>query len=434
MLIPMSFEIKGFYDFIHLWRDVGYGLPRRGSVPIEFVDWLTATITKALELDVIPKDDADKAYFFALWLGSVELLQFALARLLLRLDPDAARTAMVLDDASLFSEHRSELGDIVTSALHDTILLDDVALVKRFIRHPLTAKDGLFDDTPALQVACKYPENKHHAEIRRALLAASCNVDYRTCVGSTLLMRIDPNPLATRFLLEDGANILLRDDEGENVFHRAAEGRYYPRGAKTIVEYFRSLEDKDPQAQSTLQLCLDAWCNGELTPLMHAIARDNHRMVRFFIESGANILKRDGRGWTAMDHIAEHSSITKREGRSVTGWQLFRRLGELHAQKAFLTSKPDDGEDDADWFDVEGFARLLYERDYSLFRVFENVEEFEREAKEVYKLAVIEFEPENIYELEKHNIVSSLQAQAAFARERFALQQFWEKDFRPSVH
>ncbi|KAJ3107679.1 hypothetical protein HDU96_007830 [Phlyctochytrium bullatum] len=98
MLIPIRFKVGGLTDFKYPKRSFGYGLPfRRWSVPDEFVEWLRATITKALELDVIAKvfDVEYGVYFLAIWLGSVNFLQFAIARLLFGLDPGNARTAMV---------------------------------------------------------------------------------------------------------------------------------------------------------------------------------------------------------------------------------------------------------------------------------------------------------------------------------------------------
>ncbi|KAJ3108392.1 hypothetical protein HDU96_007543 [Phlyctochytrium bullatum] len=358
----------------------GYGLPLRESLPDKFVEWLRTIVTKALEFDLLPKRHAEKVYFFGLWLGSFDFLQFAYARLLLRLNFDEARTTSVLDDPTPFPENRSELEDVVTKALHDAILMHNVPLVERLIKHPLTKKDGVYGGRSALEVAFRNFRIGQYVEIVLVLVAAGCNVNFLD--NQDKIMRACREPAQTRLLLKIGADILQKNRErGLNVFHWTAFSFNDHSGAKAIIEYFRSIESRDPSARTRLQQGLDAWCNEGQTPLIVAIRSRNPRSVKFLIDSGANILKRDGAGATPFDHLLRNGRAPHR---IVMGWWLFERLQELEMQRAFLHSRPEDGTGDADWFDLVGFLRQLYQHHYDLFNLFQNFfPEFEGPAIDV---------------------------------------------------
>ncbi|XP_037037865.1 putative ankyrin repeat protein RF_0381 [Bradysia coprophila] len=99
---------------------------------------------------------------------------------------------------------------------------------------------------------------------------------------------LDETPDRVKDLLEKGANINARDEDGDTALMNASNnGRY--ETVKFLIE-----NGADVNATDT---------NGK-TPLMFASAFDNSRIIKLLVDNGANINATDNSGWSALIYAA----------------------------------------------------------------------------------------------------------------------------------
>lgn len=96
------------------------------------------------------------------------------------------------------------------------------------------------------------------------------------------------NTLAVNYLLEAGANLEAKDDDGATAFHVAIE-----KADANMVRYFVETLHCDIRSTGSLKR----------TPLMYAAQSGSLEKIKYLLSSGANFRARDAEGSTAL-HLA----------------------------------------------------------------------------------------------------------------------------------
>jgi uncharacterized protein len=131
-----------------------------------------------------------------------------------------------------------------------------------------------------------------HITLTRTLLAKGAEVDARSKIGGkTALMVAVGNPYVAKALLDAGANVHLKDEDGNNVFLFALE-----RGYSEVVQM---LLDRGFNAQTQIR---------DYPPLVWAAKYLNVGAARVLLNRGANIHTKDRYGNTALHHVMEHTA------------------------------------------------------------------------------------------------------------------------------
>ncbi|KAJ3113326.1 hypothetical protein HDU96_003537 [Phlyctochytrium bullatum] len=362
ILIPRRFRIAR-----RPWRaGGGFEIPLRESLPRKFVDWWANIIKEALCLDLITSRYGPRVSYFAVWLGSADLLELAIAKLLLRLPTDEAVKNSIFKGT--FPKHKKRLRAILTRALFDAIGTKNYALVERILQHPLTDRDAVIEGYTVFSAALwssagdEYEASFARHAMLHVLLENGCNANLRDKMGKTPLMHVSEfRSIADfRLLLHSGAQPSYRDNREFNALHVVASDCFY-KGAKAILEYLSS-DVKE------LQRCLNYQSFYVMTPLMIAINRCSLRLVQLFLEHGADIMVADYMGRAAIDYALQ-PKLRGHPGSILIADALFERLAEI--------------KDDCDEKFIKAIVRKLRRTDPELLPLMERFGELKVEVEAV---------------------------------------------------
>lgn len=158
----------------------------------------------------------------------------------------------------------------------------------------------------ALCTTCRLSPRRHAPQARRRL----CYARVRVVLYSDLLQAAsDADPATVADLLDRGADIAARGDEGGTPLHRAAAHNADPAIAALLLDRGADIAAGD----------IDGW-----TPLHWAASNQSGRaVVAYLLDRGADIEARDGDGRTPL-HAA--SDRPRPQGR---GQRLRRKFSDL---------------------------------------------------------------------------------------------------------
>ena len=192
-------------------------------------------------------------------------------------------------------------------------------------------------------------------EVIELMLSHVPSIDSRTKKGCTPLMIAAGNDKlqAVKYLLKQGADPSLQDNNGWNVLHFASKG-----GNPEVIELMQSH-----------MLSVDSRTKEGSTPLMIAAVTDKLQAVKYLLKQGADPSLQDNRGWNVLHSVSQGGnpevidlmlshvpSIDSRTKKGYTPLMIAAVTDKLQAVKYLLKQGADPSLQDNNGWNVLHFA------------------------------------------------------------------------------